>query len=152
MSTTTTTTFRGDGLAPGLKFFTKEYGFAELLDLYTTAPELIPVKAGHAIQVLWQNTSFVPGTVAYDFPVMSGNWSLGNLVDIPSKGSMTAPTIIWNQVRNHGQNTGLLNDQQTYNIAWSVSGTPITVGNGILTIRFGYKYLPIPMASGQTFN
>tara|TARA_R110000823_G_C15617967_1_gene467255 strand:+ start:60 stop:512 length:453 start_codon:yes stop_codon:yes gene_type:complete len=147
---TTTTTFRGPGLAPGLKFFTKEYEYADILALFTTAPELVPVKAGHALVVQWQNMQVIPGSVAFNFDVMSGDWTLGSLVDLPGKFNMNQATSITSEVRNYGENAGLLNDDPTKNIAWSVSGTAITQGNGKLIVSFGYKYLPLPMSAGQT--
>mgnify|MGYP003117846024 FL=1 len=145
-----TTTFRGPGIAPGLKFFTKEYEYADILALFTTAPELVPVKAGHALVVQWQNMQVIPGSVAYDFNIMSGSWTLGDLVDLPGKNNMNQATSITSEVRNYGENGGLLNDDATKNIAWQVSGTAPTQGNGKLIVSFGYKYLPLPMSAGQT--
>tara|TARA_R110000764_G_C10739212_1_gene350543 strand:- start:59 stop:511 length:453 start_codon:yes stop_codon:yes gene_type:complete len=147
---TTTKTLRGPGLAPGLKFFSQEYEFADLLALFTTAPELVPVKAGYALVVQYQNMQVLPGSVAFDFTVMSGNWTLGSLVDLPSKSQMNQATLITSQVSNYGKDSGRLNDDATLNIAWDVTGTPPTVGNGKLIVSFGYKYLPLPMSTGQT--
>ena len=63
---------------------------------------------------------------------------------------MNQATSITSEVRNYGENGGLLNDDATKNIAWSVSGTAPTQGNGKLIVSFGYKYLPLPMSAGQT--
>lgn len=149
MPTRTNKYLRGTSSLAGSTYFDHTYDYDELLALFTLNETIAPAITGYAIQVSYCNYYYNAGSTAFDFPVMSGNWSLGDLcAGLPGKNQMNTTT-------DHSEQTGRYLDEfntlDTKEIVFDVSGTPITQGDGTLRVVLMYKYVKLPFDGSSTF-